>query len=303
MADRNNDQPPLKTEANFFLYYFTALSCIGGFLFGYDTGVISGALVLIADEFNLDSTQQELVVSMTVAGALVSALFAGMFGDKFGRKPIVMISSIMFTAGSVLLSLIADSYPILLLGRTIVGLGVGASSMILPTYICEVSPADIRGTMVTYFNVSVTFGQFASSCIDGAFSGMSADAGWRWMLGLAAIPAFIQFLCFISLPESPRWLLEMDRYVYMLYIVEISTDAYVLLYCFCKRPDWRAYLIITSSTHAAGMMKLLERSFYCDLRDSHSSSGMLPVPVSAFLSLPTAARRCMTQASAAGKTR
>jgi SP family myo-inositol transporter-like MFS transporter 13 len=198
--------------ANFFLYYFTILSCIGGFLFGYDTGVISGALILISDEFDLTNTQKELVVSMTVAGALVGAIFAGSFSDSFGRKMVVMVSSLLFVAGSIVLSVFAFGYTWLLVGRFVVGLGVGTASMIMPTYVCEASPAEIRGTMVTYIEVSIAFGQFASSCVDGAFSLMKdSELAWRFMLGLAAVPAALQFFGFMSLPESPRWLLEMGR--------------------------------------------------------------------------------------------
>jgi SP family myo-inositol transporter-like MFS transporter 13 len=197
---------------NFFLYYFTILACIGGFLFGYDTGVISGALILISDEFHLTDTQKEVVVSMTVAGALVGSILCGSFSDAFGRKLVVLVSSVLFVLGSIILSAFAFGYEWLLVGRFVVGLGVGTASMIMPTYVCEASPAEIRGTMITYIEVSIAFGQFASACVDGAFSTMKdKNEGWRWMLGLAAVPAALQFLGFLSLPESPRWLLEMGR--------------------------------------------------------------------------------------------
>lgn len=198
------------TRQQLFLYCLTFLSCIGGFLFGYDTGVISGALVLICDDFNLNDVQKELIVGITIAGALVSSSCTGVLSDKFGRKPVIMVSSLIFVVGSLLLSIFAVNYTSLIIGRFVVGLGVGAASMVMPLYVCEASPTNIRGAMVTYVNVAITFGQVFSACVDGAFA--EVHEGWKWMLGLAAIPAAIQFIGFFFMPESPRWLLE-NNYV------------------------------------------------------------------------------------------
>ena len=179
---------PRKKKSNTYLYCLTALSCIGGFLFGYDTGVISGALVLISDEFNITPVQQELVVGITIAGALISASISGNLSDRYGRKIVIIASSLVFVAGSLLLSIFAENYTFLLLGRFVVGLGVGCASMIMPLYVCEASPTHIRGTLVTYINVAITFGQFFSACVDGAFS--TVPEGWKWMLGLVSKTPF-----------------------------------------------------------------------------------------------------------------
>jgi MFS transporter, SP family, solute carrier family 2 (myo-inositol transporter), member 13 len=189
------------------IYTLTALSCIGGFLFGYDTGVISGAMVQIAEKFDLSDWQKELVVSITVAGALVAAVVSGPASDYFGRRPIILISSVVFTVGSLLMAF-AESYDLLLVGRFIVGLGVGAASTSMPVFVSEAAPSDQRGMLVTCVNMATTGGQFIAACVSGIF--ISQQGGWRSMVGIAAAPAIIQFFGFLFLPESPRWLLEQN---------------------------------------------------------------------------------------------
>lgn len=179
-------------------------------MFGYDTGVINGALVQLSDEFGLSTLQKESIVSMTVFGALISSCIAGWLSDKFGRRVVILISSVFFIIGSLFLSVFAFDYIYLIAGRFIVGLGVGSASMIMPLYVCEASPTNIRGAMITYINVAITFGQFFSSCICGIFSGLRY--GWKIMLGCAALPAIIQFIGFLFLPESPRWLIQQGYY-------------------------------------------------------------------------------------------
>jgi len=119
------------------VYFLTAVASIGGFLFGYDTGVISGALVLIDDEFDLNDLQSELVVSLTVLGALFASILAGPLSDRYGRRPVVLVSSAVFTGGAALMAS-ATSVELLYAGRLVVGLGVGAASMCMPVYISEV---------------------------------------------------------------------------------------------------------------------------------------------------------------------
>lgn len=198
----------IKSSNTFFLYILTSLACIGGFLFGYDTGIISGALILINDNFHLNDLQKELIVTTTIFGAMLSASTSGILCDKFGRKPIILLSAIIFVIGSIIMA-IATNYQILLIGRFIVGIGVGSASMNMPIIISEMSEASTRGTLVTCVNVSITGGQFLSCIIAGSLS--TVPNGWRYMLGIAAIPAFIQFIGFSYMPESPRWLIENDH--------------------------------------------------------------------------------------------
>jgi SP family myo-inositol transporter-like MFS transporter 13 len=182
------------------------LGSIGGFLFGYDTGVISGALVLLAQDFSLSAVQQELVVGVCVGGAFLASSVSGYFADRYGRRTVVLASSLFFIAGSVLLCLATTTW-FLYAGRIVVGLGVGSASMIVPVLLSECSPAASRGAVVTCVNVAITFGQLAA-CLTAALLA-PYKGSWRIMLGLAAFPAVLQlvgFYCYI--PESPRWLCQ-----------------------------------------------------------------------------------------------
>lgn len=204
--DQNED---VKPRNQLFLYFLIGLSCIGGFLFGYDTGIISGALVLISDDFGLTSWEEELVVSTTVFGAMVSALGSGPLCDRYGRKPVVLASALVFIVGALTMAF-APSFATLVVGRFVVGLGVGSASMNMPIIISEMAETNIRGALVTCINVAITGGQFISCLVAGALS--TTKYGWRYMLGLAALPAAIQFIGFLFMPESPRWLIE-NNYV------------------------------------------------------------------------------------------
>ncbi|XP_060100726.1 proton myo-inositol cotransporter [Heteronotia binoei] len=193
-------------ETPAFVYVASVFSALGGFLFGYDTGVVSGALLLLKRELRLDAFWQELLVSSTVAAAALSALAGGALNGACGRRACILLASCVFAAGSALLAA-AQNKETLLGGRIVVGLGIGIASMTVPVYIAEVAPPHLRGRLVTINTLFITGGQFFASVIDGAFSYLPKN-GWRYMLGLSAIPAVIQFLGFLFLPESPRWLIQ-----------------------------------------------------------------------------------------------
>ncbi|CAL9077510.1 unnamed protein product [Musa acuminata var. zebrina] len=184
---------------------------IGGLLFGYDTGVISGALLYIRDDFksvDRSTVLQETIVSMAVAGAIIGAGFGGWLNDRFGRRPSIILADLLFFVGAIVMA--AAPIPgILILGRIFVGFGVGMASMTSPLYISEASPARIRGALVSTNGLLITGGQFLSYLINLAFT--KAPGTWRWMLGVAAVPALVQFLLMLSLPESPRWLYRKER--------------------------------------------------------------------------------------------
>ncbi|KAF0292361.1 Proton myo-inositol cotransporter [Amphibalanus amphitrite] len=190
------------------LYALTALSAIGGFLFGYDTGVVSGAMLLVREDMALDDLWHELIVSATIGTAGVFALVGGDAADRFGRKPVILAASVVFVAGSVLMA-VSGTKEVLLVGRIIIGVGIGLSSMSVPIYISEAAPAAVRGRLVTVNVAFITGGQLAASLICGAFSGV--DHGWRYMLGLAAVPAALQTLGFLAMPETPRYLATRGR--------------------------------------------------------------------------------------------
>lgn len=202
-----NDEEKSKPRA--YLYLLTVIAAIGGFLFGYDTGVISGAMILLKEEFSLSNLWQELIVSVTVGFAAIFALIGSPLNNWFGRKGVILISSAVFALGSFLLGFAGDKGT-LLAGRAVVGAAIGMSSMTIPMYIAESSPPEIRGRLVTVNILFVTGGQVIASCIDGLFSADKKN-GWRYMLGLAAVPAILQFLGFLFLPESPRWLIQKGK--------------------------------------------------------------------------------------------
>ncbi|CAN1177057.1 Inositol transporter 4 [Linum perenne] len=186
---------------------------IGGLLFGYDTGVISGALLYIKEDFHeVDKSTflQELIVSTCVAGAIIGAAIGGYANDKFGRRKTILVADVLFFIGSVVMA-IAPIPAIIIVGRILVGLGVGMASMTAPLYISEASPAKIRGAMVSMNGLLITGGQFLSYLINLGFT--KVPGTWRWMLGVAGLPAVIQFFLMWSLPESPRWLYR-ENYVH-----------------------------------------------------------------------------------------
>uniref|UniRef100_A0A3Q1EZG5 Proton myo-inositol cotransporter n=1 Tax=Acanthochromis polyacanthus TaxID=80966 RepID=A0A3Q1EZG5_9TELE len=189
-----------------FVYVLAVFSALGGFLFGYDTGVISGAMLLLKRELELSALWQELLISSTVAAAALSALLGGFLNGLFGRRVCILLASFFFTVGGIVLSA-APGKEVLLAGRIVVGVGLGIASMTVPVYIAEASPPHLRGQLVTVNTLFITGGQFTASLIDGAFSYLQRD-GWRYMLGLSVLPAVLQFMGFLFLPESPRWLIQ-----------------------------------------------------------------------------------------------
>ncbi|XP_076905630.1 putative inositol transporter 2 [Bidens hawaiensis] len=184
---------------------------IGGLLFGYDTGVISGALLYIRDDFesvDKKTVLQESIVSMAVAGAIIGAAFGGWLNDRFGRRFALLSADFLFFIGAILMAS-APNPSVLILGRIFVGFGVGMASMTAPLYISEASPARVRGALVSTNGFLITGGQFLSYLINLAFT--KVPGSWRWMLGVAGVPALVQFVLMLALPESPRWLYRKGR--------------------------------------------------------------------------------------------
>ena len=187
-----------------FVFAAAGFAALGGLLFGYDTGVISGALLFIRTQFALSPRQQGLVVSVVLVGAAIAALSGGRLADIFGRRTMLVVTAIIFVAGAMVCAA-APSLSVLLIGRLIVGVGIGLASTTVPIYISEVSPPQSRGWQVSLFQLAITIGILAAYLVDYAFSGSGA---WRWMLGLAFVPGAILGLGMIRMPESPRWLAE-----------------------------------------------------------------------------------------------
>lgn len=211
-SDLQEARSSADSKLNWYIVKLTLAAGIGGLLFGYDTGVISGALLYIRDDFrdvDRSTVLQETIVSMAVAGAIIGAAFGGRINDRFGRKPAILAADLVFALGAIFMAA-APNVAMLIAGRILVGLGVGVASMTAPLYIAEASPAKIRGALVTMNVLFITGGQFLSYLINLAFT--KAPGTWRWMLGVAGVPAVLQGIVMFFLPESPRWLFRQERH-------------------------------------------------------------------------------------------
>jgi sugar porter (SP) family MFS transporter len=187
-----------------FVYVAAAFAGLGGLLFGYDTGVISGAELFFSKDFTLSVFALEVIVSGVLAGAAAGALAGGRLADLFGRRTLLIVTALIFATGAILCAL-APSPNILVIGRMIVGVGIGLASGTVPVYISEVAPHDARGWTVSIFQLAITLGILLAYLVDYAFAGIQ---GWRWMFGIAVVPAAIFGSGMMFMPESPRWLLK-----------------------------------------------------------------------------------------------
>ncbi len=189
------------------VYVIAFLSGLGGFLFGYDTGVISGALLFLRVDFALDTFQQEIVVATLLLFAAIGAILAGRMADRFGRRPTIISAAGCFIIGAIVMTA-APSFWVLIVGRAIVGLAIGIASMTVPLYVSELAPPHLRGMLVSVNQLLITIGIVIAYIVDLSFA---PSGGWRWMLGLSIIPAAVLFLAMFFLPETPRWYLGHDR--------------------------------------------------------------------------------------------
>jgi sugar porter (SP) family MFS transporter len=183
-----------------FIFFFGAL---GGLLFGYDTGVISGAILFIKDDMHLTAWQQGSVVSAILLGAIIGAAVIGFLSDKYGRRKMVLSAAFIFALGAAL-SALARNAEILILSRIILGVAVGGASALVPLYLAEMASAKSRGKLSTLNQLMITIGILSAYLVNLIFEDFTA--GWRIMLGFAALPAIILFVGTLFLPESPRWL-------------------------------------------------------------------------------------------------
>ncbi|PBB05996.1 MULTISPECIES: glucose transporter GlcP [Salimicrobium] len=180
------------------------LGALGGLLYGYDMGVISGALLYIKDDIPLTSFTEGLVVSSMLIGAIFGSGSSGPLSDKFGRRRLVFMISVVFIIGALTLAF-APNMMTLVVGRLIIGLAVGGSTAIVPVYLSEMAPTESRGSLSSLNQLMITIGILSSYLVNYAFA---AIEGWRWMVGLAVVPSIVLMVGVIFMPESPRWLLE-----------------------------------------------------------------------------------------------
>ncbi|HZB81639.1 MAG TPA: sugar porter family MFS transporter [Rubrobacteraceae bacterium] len=186
------------------IYVFGSL---GGLLFGYDTGVISGAILFIREELGLTPFLEGLVVASLLLGAAVGAGSAGPLSDKLGRRNIIIIAAILFSIGAIGAAL-APNIGVLVFFRVVLGLGVGSAALIVPLYLSEIAPTQIRGAISSLNQLNIVFGILFAYIVN-AF--LASSGAWRWMLGLAVIPSLVLLIGMFFLPETPRWLVSQDR--------------------------------------------------------------------------------------------
>ncbi|MDZ7733618.1 MAG: sugar porter family MFS transporter [Acidimicrobiia bacterium] len=208
-ADREHTGPKLvlgRWRAGLVLV--VSVTMLAGVLFGYDQGVISGALSGIKADFGLGDTLVEVVTSWVTLGALVGALAAGGLADRFGRRRALQLAGLLFVVGALTQSLTPDT-AILVVGRFVVGLGIGVASVAAPLYASELAPPATRGRLVSSYQLAITIGIFLAYIIDAR---LASGDHWRTMLGIAALPGVALLVATLRAPRSPRWLMkEGDR--------------------------------------------------------------------------------------------
>lgn len=216
MTNKKNDENLL------YVIFLAAVAALGGFLFGYDTAVISGTIGSVASQFNLDDVSTGWYVGCALVGSIAGVAIAGKLSDYFGRKLVLLFSAVLFTSSGIG-CMVSGSISDLVLYRIIGGVGIGVASVISPLYISEISVSRFRGTLVSLYQLAITVGFVGAYLVNYAISEHAAhmkeigNVGglwgkymvtetWRGMLGAEAIPALLFFIILFFIPESPRWL-------------------------------------------------------------------------------------------------
>jgi MFS transporter, SP family, sugar:H+ symporter len=183
------------------IYFFGAL---GGVLFGYDTGVISGALLFIPNDFKLTPFLQGAIVAGLLLGAMIGAAFAGRLSDRLGRRRLIIIAAVVFTVGALLAAL-APTVWVLIAARVIIGLAVGSAALVVPLYLSEIAPTDVRGAITSLNQMMIVCGILAAFIVNAI---LASSGDWRLMLGLAAAPSMVLLVGMLFMPETPRYLVH-----------------------------------------------------------------------------------------------
>ncbi|WP_152655851.1 sugar porter family MFS transporter [Oceanobacillus sp. CFH 90083] len=202
----------MNTEQNSFLMKVIMISTLGGLLFGYDTGVVNGALPFMAESLDLNAFTQGLVASSLLLGAAVGAVTGGRLADYLGRRKNIIYLAILFFFATLGCTL-APNLTIMVISRFALGLAVGGASVAVPGYLAEMSPANRRGKLVTINELMIVSGQLLAFIVNAVLGNMAdvIPEVWRYMLVIAAIPAVLLFFGMMKMPESPRWLVSKNR--------------------------------------------------------------------------------------------
>ena len=229
-ADTLSSAPPdranlSKTEARRHLRMITFISTFGGLLFGYDTGVINGALMFMKHDLNLTPFTEGLVASSLLLGAAIGAVLGGRMSDRNGRRKNILVLAAVFFCGALACSL-APGLTTMVVARFVLGLAVGGASVTVPTYLAEMSPSHIRGRIVTQNELMIVSGQLLAFIMNAIIGNTFADQEgiWRWMLVIATLPAVVLWVGMLLMPESPRWLASKGRFGEVLQVLKLVRE-------------------------------------------------------------------------------
>jgi SP family arabinose:H+ symporter-like MFS transporter len=215
----------MKEQSNQIIYvvWLSIVASLGGFLFGYDTAVISGTVDQVSSQFNLDDITKGWYVGCALAGSIAGVIVAGSLSDKFGRKIVLLLSAVLFSVSGIG-CMVAGNEVQLVIARILGGIGIGVASVISPLYIAEISVPSFRGRLVSMYQLAITIGflgaylanygllQYSETLLErgattGLYGKIFATEAWRGMLGMEALPALLFFIVLFLIPESPRWLI------------------------------------------------------------------------------------------------
>ena len=192
-----------------YVIFVTVIAAIGGLLFGFDTAIVAGATRYLKDQFALSSLQEGWAVSVVLIGCMFGAGLAGPISDRIGRRRLMLVSAVLFFVSALGCAFPQNIFQFVLF-RFVGGLGIGSASILAPLYIAEVSPARIRGALVSVNQMAIVTGILLAYFVNWAFAGVG-PSNWRWMYGMGAVPSLVFFGLLLRVPESPRWLVKMER--------------------------------------------------------------------------------------------
>lgn len=205
----NESAEQLQQGSSGYIYLLAMVAAIGGLLFGFDTGVINGAIVFVKRQFLLSDTQTEVAASSLLLGCVVGAGLAAVTSDRFGRKKVLLGASVLFTMSSIGAAL-PRNLTEFVSARFVGGLAVGMASTLAPLYIAEISPARKRGLLISLNQLAIVSGILLSYSVNYLLTGIG-PSNWRWMFASATLPSVLFFFTLLLIPESPRWLVQKGR--------------------------------------------------------------------------------------------
>ncbi len=199
----------IKSKTAGFVYLVSAVAALGGLLFGFDTAVINGAIIFLRSAFGLSTQQTEFAAGSLLTGCIFGAAFAGTLSDRFGRKRLLLVAGLLFLV-SAIGAAIPNNLSQFVVARIIGGLAIGVASAISPLYIAEISPAHVRGRLVTLNQLAIVIGILMAFLVNWQLARLGPQS-WRWMFLFAGFPALVLVFSLLAVPESPRWLVQHGR--------------------------------------------------------------------------------------------